>query len=269
MKAQKKLTFTEYTAMATADLFKAVADIAVKPIEALDKATAKVVSNLKDAAKGVAALKRIYTERIEKREIPGDTAFKKFFKDNVGGELPGRVEALANLFNALVLTNDAKGNPLISEEIFDDEGTPVDWLEKASAIVNAAREKHGDAWKGCDEVLDMILALTKPGDAGKKLKEIRERQKSPKTEGETAEAASAKPEAGKERVSMTVALAAQFLIAAIKGAAELSDEKGAELMALTQSITDAWHESYVDEDKLNRWSDNVNNGVAPHLEVVK
>lgn len=254
--------------MKAADLFKHVADIAVKPVEALDKATAKVVSNLKDAAKGVAALKRIYTERIEKRDIPGDTAFKKFFKDNIGGELPGRVEALANLFNALVLTNDAKGNPLIAEEIYDDEATPVDWLEKASAIINAAREKHGDAWKGCDEVLDMINALSKPGDAGKKLKEIRERQKKdgkPATAGE----GEGTPEAGAEktRVPMTVALAAQFIIAAIKGAAELSDEKGAELFALTMEISSAWEQSYVAEEKLNRWSDNIAKGVAAGIEI--
>ena len=53
----------------------------------------------------------------------------------------------------------------------------MDWLEKASAIVNAAREKHGEQWKTCDGVPDMVNALTKPGDAGKKLKDIRERQK--------------------------------------------------------------------------------------------
>ena len=53
----------------------------------------------------------------------------------------------------------------------------MDWLEKASAIVNAAREKHGEQWKTSDEILDMVNALTKPGDAGKKLKDIREQQK--------------------------------------------------------------------------------------------
>ena len=44
-KVEKKLlTFTEYTAMKAADLFKHVAEVAVKPLEALNKATDKVVS---------------------------------------------------------------------------------------------------------------------------------------------------------------------------------------------------------------------------------
>jgi hypothetical protein len=56
---KKHLTFTEYTAMKAADLFKHVAEVAINPVEALNKATHKVVSNLKDAAKAVAAMKRL------------------------------------------------------------------------------------------------------------------------------------------------------------------------------------------------------------------
>src|SRR5260370_910100 len=71
-KVEKKLTFTEYTAMKAADLFKHVAEVAVKPVEALNKATDKVVSNLKDAAKAVAAMKRLHNERINARATPGE-----------------------------------------------------------------------------------------------------------------------------------------------------------------------------------------------------
>ncbi|HMP84027.1 MAG TPA: hypothetical protein PKA41_15110 [Verrucomicrobiota bacterium] len=261
-KTEKKLTFTEYTAMKAADLFKHVAEVAVKPVEALNRATDKVVSNLKDAAKAVAAMKRLHMQRVEAREIPGDTPFKKFFKDNVGGELPGRVEALASLFNALVLTLDANGKPLIAEEIYDDEGTPVDWLEKASAIVNAAREKHGEAWKTCDEVLDMVNALTKPGDAGKKLKDIRERQKGIAEKDDEDE--------GKPVVAITPALAAEYLIAAIKQATEKTADEQYDLCCAVWNINNAWAAL---PDKLTRALDAkyqkaAKHGVAPHVEVV-
>jgi len=264
-KVEKKLTtFTEYVAMKAADLFKHVAEVAVKPVEALNKATDKVVSNLKDAAKAVAAMKRLHNERINARDIPGDTPFKKYFKDNVGGELPGRVEALASLFNALVLTLDANGKPLIAEEIYDDEGTPVDWLEKASAIVNAAREKHGEQWKGSDEILDMINALTKPGDAGKKLKEIREKQKG------IAETDEDENATGKPVVAITPALAAEYLIAAIKQAKEKNADEQYELCCAVWNINNAWAEL---PDKLTRALDAkyqkaAKLGVAPHVEVV-
>src|SRR5262245_24041433 len=258
-----KLTFTEYTAMKAADLFKHVAEVAVKPVEALNKATDKVVSNLKDAAKAVAAMKRLYNERINARDIPGDTPFKKYFKDNVGGELPGRVEALASLFNALVLTLDANGKPLIGEEIYDDEGTPVDWLEKGSAIVNAAREKHGEQWKTCDEVLDMVNALTKPGDAGKKLKDIRERQKGiTETDEDETET--------KPVVVITPALAAEYLIAAIKQAQEKTPDEQYNLAVPVWNITNAWAELPEKMTKaLNpKFRKAAKHGVAPHVEAV-
>jgi hypothetical protein len=270
MSQKVKLTFAAAIAMAAADLFKHVAEIAVKPVEAVEKATTKLVSNLKDAAIGVAALKRLYTQRIEARDIPGDTSFKKYFHDNVGGELPGRVEALANLFNALCLTNDAQGRPLIPEDIFVSEDTPVDWLEKASAIVNAAREKHGEAWKGCDEILDMINALTKPGDAGKKLKEIRERQKTgaKKTgEGEGDETATGETSGTKSSVVVTPQLAAEYLIAAIKNASKLPSDSAATLFELCAKVTDAWEESGVAKGELTRWAKNLASGVAVNMEV--
>jgi len=262
-KIEKKLTFTEYTAMKAADLFKRVAEVAVKPVEALNKATDKVVSNLKDAAKAVAAMKRLHNERINARDIPGDTPFKKYFKDNVGGDLPGRVEALASLFNALVLTLDANGKPLIAEEIYDDDGTPVDWLEKASAIVNAAREKHGEQWKTCDEILDMVNALTKPGDAGKKLKEVRERQKGITEDDE--DESTAKPV-----VAITPALAAEYLIAAIKQAKEKNADEQYELCCSVWNINNAWAEL---PEKLTKALDAkyqkaAAQGVAPHVSVV-
>src|SRR5262249_2217370 len=148
----------------------------------------------------------------------------------------------------------------IAEEIYDDEGTPVDWLEKASAIVNAAREKHGEQWKTCDDVLDMVNALTKPGDAGKKLKDIRERQKGiSETDDEE-----------KPVVAITPALAAEYLIAAIKQAKEKTPDEQYELCCAVWNINNAWSEL---PEKLTRALDAkyqkaAQHGVAPHVEVV-
>lgn len=235
----KTLTFVQYTEMAPVELFKLAESLAVKPAESLETAKTKVVGSLKTAAKVVAAMKRLCEQRKEKREIPGDTSFAKYFADNVGGTLPGRVESLASLFNALVLTVDAQGKPLLPEEIFDNESTPVDWLEKASAIVNAARKKHGEAWKTCDEILDMVNALTRPGDAGKKLKAIHEQQKGKKTEGENADPAESGA-AGKSTVAMTPELAAQFLIAAIEQACNAPEERQMALCKCVWDINTAW-----------------------------
>ncbi len=79
------------------------------------------------------------------------------------------------MFNALVPTLDASGKPLPSKEHFD--GAAVDWLETANAIVKAAMKEHGDAWKTCDDVLDLVNTLSQPGDALKRIKEIREGRK--------------------------------------------------------------------------------------------
>ena len=102
------------------------------------KAKDALTASLQFNAKCVAALKRAYVERLNKREFPPDTTFKKYFEQNAGGSLPGRVEALAALFDALVLTVDANGKPLLSEECLD--AAAVDWREKANAIVDKAQK---------------------------------------------------------------------------------------------------------------------------------
>jgi hypothetical protein len=171
---KKKLTFAELAALKIADLAGYLKKI-VRVDEAITKAKDAFTSTLQFNGKVVAALKRAYVDRLNKRDIPPDTTFKKYFEQNAGGNLPSRVESLAALFNALVLTLDANGKPLLSEECYDNAA--VDWLEKSNAIVKDAMKRHGDAWKTCDDVLDVVNALSKPGDALKKLKEIRARQK--------------------------------------------------------------------------------------------
>ena len=122
---KKKLTFAELAALKMADLAGYLKKI-VRVDEAITKAKDAFTSTLQFNGKVVAALKRAYVDRLNKREIPPDTTFKKYFEQMSGGSLPGRVEALASLFNALVLTLDANGKPLLSEECFDAAAVALD-----------------------------------------------------------------------------------------------------------------------------------------------
>jgi hypothetical protein len=254
MKKIQTLTFAALTAMTPAALYDAAREH-VKVSDAVSKARDKFTDALKPFAKIVAAMKRRYTDLREKNEIALDIPFKKFFKDNIGGELPGRAEALAALFNSLVLTLDAGGKPLLSEENFD--AAAVDWLEKANAIVKSAQKQMGDDWKTCDDVLDTVNALSKPGDAAKTLRDIRKRQK-----GETTTD-------GENAVVVTPELAADYLIAAIKKAGEMPEEKSSNLYRLSLLISDAWLESGVSDETLNRWTTNIQRGIAPEMEVIE
>ena len=151
---KKPMTFAELTALKVGELATFL-----KKIVTLDKAMAKAkdafVGKLQFNAKVVAALKRAYVERLNSKEIPPDTTFKVYFEQNAGGTCPGRVLALAELFNSLCLTVDANGKPLLTEGCFD--AAAVDWLEKANAIIKQAMKQHGENWKTSDDVLDTIL----------------------------------------------------------------------------------------------------------------
>jgi hypothetical protein len=56
-------------------------------------------------------------------------------------------------------------------------------LEKAASIIATERKNCADAWMATDITLDVINALSTPGDATKKLAEIRKRQ-NPKADDE-------------------------------------------------------------------------------------
>lgn len=273
---ESPLMFAALVAMAPAEIYKLAAGH-VKISDSVSTAQDKYTNSLKPFAKVVAAVKRLWVEMREKRTLALDIAFNKFFKDNVKGDLPGRAEALAALFNSLVLTFDANKKPLLAEENFD--AAAVDWLEKANAIVKLAQKKYGDpGWQTSDEVLDVINALSKPGDARKTLQDIRKRMKGETpaageageggetAEGETAEGANA------TSVKMTPALAAQFLCAAFKGVKELPEDKQIELCALLYDLNDAWANCGLDIDTLERFDkqiqQNRKNGVADGIKVI-
>ena len=254
-----KLTFADLAKKPLGELTPFVAD-SVKTYGAINTAKEKFTGMLQFVAMVVAALERIYTERLNKHEVPANTSFKEFLKQNAGGEVPGRVLALANLFNVLCLTFGKDGKPMLSEEFFVN--AKVDWLEKANAIIAAERKAHPDNWMGSDNVLDVINALSKPGDAGKTLKEIRKRQK-----GEPAE--SAETETGETAaVVLTTGRAIEFLIAAIKNAGKMPASEAGDLFEGCSRVSNAWAESGVSDDQQEKWLHNIHKGVDVNLVVL-
>lgn len=254
MKDTKKLTYVEIQALSPAERYALMADgvkLGKKVEETRD--TYKKVTPW--YAKLVAALKRDHARFKDEKAIAPDQTFKQFYAQNCGGDLPGRLETLAAFFNSMCLVEDGKGNPLLSEACYD--AASVNSLEIANKCVNHAKEKHGDNWRGCDDTLDVINALSTPGDATAKLKEIRKRQNG------------AKEKSGDENAALlTPEHAIEFLVAWIKTASEKPEEKSAAIFAGTLKISDAWAESGLSDDTLNRWVENINKGIAPHLTVV-
>src|ERR1039457_6822039 len=109
-----KLTYAELSLKPAGDLVPYLVD-AVKTFGSLDAAKAKIEDTLQFNAKVVAAFQRLYTERLNKRDIPANTSFKEYLKQNAGGEVSGRVLAMATLFNTLVLTLDKTCKPRSEE----------------------------------------------------------------------------------------------------------------------------------------------------------
>jgi hypothetical protein len=255
------IAYAMLVAMKPADLASRAKSV-VKLQTAVTSAEADFTESLHTAGKVCAAMRAQYTARVENRDIPADTAFKDYWAQNAGGKLPGRVEALAGLFNALVLTLDANGKPLLAEEHYD--AAAIDWLEKANAIVNAARKKHGDAWKTCDDVLDVVNALSKPGDALKTLKEVRKRQK-----GETEKSAKSEDGNEVEAVPLTADRAIAFLVAAIAAA---NEENARDLFLGTMRVAEAWTNSSVSKATRQKWAAEAKTataaGAAPHMKII-
>lgn len=266
--AKKQLTFAELTALPPGDLFT-YATGTVKLETAVEKAQTKFTESLQFSAKIVAAMKRLYVERLNKKEIAADTTFKAYWLQNAGGAIPGRVEALASLFNSLVLTLDAGGKPLLAEEHFDS--ATVDWLEKANAIVSAAQKKHWDSWKTCDDVLDVVNALSKPGNALKVLKEVRKRQKDAE-KSSSEENTDTTPQERAQVVPLTIARAVAFLSAAIKCAGAMPEKDAFELFCDVLELGDTWGESGLKDETLNKWTERIDKArkanVNPKIEIV-
>ena len=253
MKQAKQLTYAEIQALSPAERYALMAD-GVKLGKRVEETRDTYKKVTPWYAKLVAALKRDHARFKDEKSIPADQTFKQFYAKNCGGDLPGRLETLAAFFNSMCLVEDGRGNPLLSETCYD--AASVNSLEIANKCINHAKDKQGDNWRGCDDTLDVINALSTPGDATAKLKEIRKRQNGMEKAGD------------ENAAPLTPEHAIEFLVAWIKAAGEKPEEKSAAIFAGTLKISDAWAESGLSDDTLNRWADNLAKGVAPHLTVV-
>ena len=247
------LTFAVIAAMDAAAQIELYRANVVKPFGTLAKAKDNIVESLHNAMKVTASLKRIYAERLLKREIAPDTTEKKFFEAN-GGDVPARVKQLATFFNAVCLTLMA-GKPLIPENVLDEHAAAA--LEAAAVIISTERKNLAEGWMKTDITLDVVNALTTAGDAGKKLREIRKRQLGTKEE---------------EATTVTVSQALATILAAIETAHEKDDETNYSLFCGCQQIADAWGKTQLAPEMLIEWQDKyqsaAEHGVPPHVEVI-
>ena len=177
-KTDVKLTFAEITALPRGDRYTLFQANVVKPFGAVAKAKEAVDEKMHNAMKLTASLKREYAAMLFAREIPPDMTEGKFFTQYCGGDVPARVKGLATFFNAVVLTGP---KPLIPEEHID--AASVTSLEKAAPIIATERKSAGEAWMATEFTKEVVDALSKPGDATKKLLAIRKRQ-NPKADDE-------------------------------------------------------------------------------------
>jgi hypothetical protein len=216
---KKPLTFAEISALPRGERYTLFKDNVVKPFGAIAKAKDVVVEKLHTAMKVAAALKRDYAAMLHGKEFAPDTTEAKFFKDNCGGDLPARVKQLATFFNAAVLTGS---KPLIPESYLD--AASANSLEKAAVIISTERKNAAEAWMTTDITLDVVNALSTPGDATKKLKEIRARQ-------------TAKPEDQGDEETPSAALV-MLLKNRITEAQD--DDEGFKLFVACQELAESW-----------------------------
>ena len=215
----KKLTIAEITAMPRAERYTLFKDNVVKPFGAIAKAKDVATEKMHTAFKVVSQLKRDYAAMLHGKEIAPDMTESKFFQNYCGGDVPARVKQLATFFNAVVLTGS---KPLVLESNID--AASVTSLEKAASIIATERKTSAEAWMGTDITLDVISALSSPGDATKKLKEIRSRQ-NPKGDDESSE-------------HMPTAALLIILKQRIQDA--LDDDDGYRLFIGAQELAEAW-----------------------------
>lgn len=218
-KPDTKLTFEAISAMPRGERYTLFKDNVVKPFGAITKAKDAATEKMHVAFKVTASLKRDYATMLHGREIAPDMTEGKFFAQYAGGDVPARVKQLATFFNAVVLTGP---KPLIPEAYID--AASVNSLEKAASIIATERKNCAEAWMATDITLDVINALSTPGDATKKLAEIRKRQ-NPKADDE----GSAETPTG-----------ALVMLLANRIAEAKDDEDGFKLFCYGQDLAEKW-----------------------------
>lgn len=268
--ATPSLTFAAVEEMSGADLFKLAQDNIVKVAKSIETTTEKLgevkdrlVGNMHQSAKIVASMKRRHQKAIYEREIPADTSFngkkkRSYFAQHAGGFCPPRIEAMAAFFNATVLTVDAQGKPLLTEENFD--AANVSWLEKANAVLSFEMDEHAD-WKTTDNTLDALNALSHPGDAMEKLKAIQAKQKG----GDDETAADAAP--------LTLGVAVEFIKSLFADAGNQGKDRQIELCAAVFELNDAWAQNDLSDHRRAELDKQVMEaqeaGIAPGIQITR
>jgi hypothetical protein len=243
---KKPLTFADISAMPRGERYALFKDNVVKPFGAIAKAKDIVIEKLHNAMKVAAALKRDYAVMLHGKEIAPDTTETAFFKQYCGGDVPARVKQLATFFNAVCLTGP---KPLIPEAFID--AASANSLEKAAPIIATERKNSPEAWMGTDITLDVVNALSTPGDATKKLREIRARQTAkPEDEGSEETPASALVMLLKNRITEAK-----------------DDEDGYRLFVACQELAEAWGQNtLIPPTRYNEWLKKREDESKPKLE---
>jgi hypothetical protein len=285
---KKILTIAEIDKLPLGERYKLYKENVISPFKAIKTAQRKATDSLHVAAKVHASLKREYTSLIAAAgagqvigTITAGTSEREFFEKHCGGVPSGRVLAVSTFFNAMCMTlvdqaeldNEGKpvlkdGKPVMLQKPLLDEVTQFDphsgnSLEIAAACIAAERKALPDGWMTTDNTLDVIAAMSTPGDATTKLKEIRARQKGKKEE--TGEEGGHAPH--------TIASCIAFLKQAIGSAGDLlkienGEEVVAELYAETYfRMGNLWETAGVPAEMMAKWTANIERGVALTLEV--
>ena len=268
-KAESKviLTIAEIDKLPIKERYVLYKDNVVNPFKAIKNAQKRATDSLHMASKVHASLKREYVAMLTVGTLAAGTSEKEFFEKHCGGTPSGRVLAVSTFFNAMCMTlveavvDGKKVQKSLLAETTQFDPHSGNSLEIAAACIGAERKLLPDGWMATDNTLDVIAALSSPGDATTKLKEIRKRQKGDKEET-----------AG-ENQPHTIMSCIAFLLDAISKAGELVKmENGVEIVANLYHQTyynmgAAWQNSGMDEATLLGWNSNIEKSGNPLLEV--
>ena len=265
-KEAKTLTFAEISAFKTGEIASGLGQAVTLEKRAV-KNREQLKSELPAFGKYHAALEIRYTELLNAGEIVKTVSKTDWIETSAGGKIPNGVLQMSNVVASLILTNGVNGKPMLAEENYDN--AKAEWLRDTSAIINhckaiaAEMAKDGKTvdWRGMDDVLDALNCLSKAGDAGKKLKEIRKRQK-----GESAQ-----DDAKTEAQPLTIGRAVEFLKAAFGNAPQVDADQQKALCIAVYELNDAWATCGLPEETLNRLDAEISAaraaGIAPTIVI--
>ena len=258
-----EMSFAVIDNLTGADIGKLAQERIVKVVKTIETTTEKLgevkdklVGTMHETAMIVASMKRRHQEAIYKREIPADTSFngkkkRSYFAQHAGGFCPPRIEAMAAFFNSTVLTLDANGKPLLTEENF--RAANVAWLEKA--IIGFEMDESAD-WKTSDNTLDCLNALSKTGDAMEKLKAIQKIQQGGDDVPPPVETA-----------PLTLGMAVEFIKAMFANAANVKADDQVPLVAALFELNDAWANNDLTENRRNALDKQVTEALENNIPV--